>query len=140
MAYARINSAHASNTDSNENKKVVRIKSSVAHFPTTTTNKLSEFCFWLNETPSSSTNFLVQQGYVRRAITGLQLFDSSDKCEDAIIRNSSAKIILVVTSSFAEKIVSKLHDLTQLKSFYILAFDFSSDSSWLNKYSKVTEC
>ncbi|CAF1238493.1 unnamed protein product [Didymodactylos carnosus] len=59
------------------------------------------------------------------------------ECDNYIRASSTIKVVLVMSDTFSQSTVARLHDLTQLVCCYIVHRDNTNDTTWTNQYQKI---
>lgn len=74
---------------------------------------------------------------LRRSINFIIVIDNIDECIQFIEKVKDEKIILVVSNTTSEQILSKTHDSQQIISIYIFG-KFDGIKNWKENYHKVS--
>jgi hypothetical protein len=90
-------------------------------------------CVWLEK--DAEKNRIHDE--LRHAISHLRIFDTSTECDNYIRASIKEKVVLIISNTFAESTVARLHDLPQLVCCYVLCRDPSNDLTWTKQYLKV---
>lgn len=96
-------------------------------------------CVWLDSTADTTDENIGIQQILRQIIENLRTFNNVEICENYLRKNIKEAIILIVSGSFGRQIISQVHDLSQLTTFYVFCQDKKGNEQWAKKYHKVTE-
>ncbi|CAF0972957.1 unnamed protein product [Adineta ricciae] len=100
-------------------------------------NLESVACLWLDQNIHSTNDNRTTQEELRQVINYLQTFDDSDQCEEYIRQITHEKVVLIVSGSFGQNIVPRLHSLPQFVACYVFCSNKEANERWANNYSKV---
>ncbi|CAF1122140.1 unnamed protein product [Adineta steineri] len=92
---------------------------------------------WLDASVNSKDS-IETQAIFRSFINHLQIFEKLDQCEQYIQSVSlDDRIVFVVSGSFGQQIISKIHSLQQIFSIYIYCENQEFHHRWSQQYNKV---
>ncbi|CAF1425163.1 unnamed protein product [Rotaria magnacalcarata] len=74
---------------------------------------------------------------IRRAAHSFQLFTDIDELFAFIVKLKDEKLLLILSDPFAQKIVSSIHQTSQLNAIYILSNDRLQDELWIKQFGKI---
>ncbi|CAF1283937.1 unnamed protein product, partial [Didymodactylos carnosus] len=82
---------------------------------------------------------LATQAKLRNIITSLITFSDCEQCEQWISKEESnvEKIIFIVSGTFGQKILPKIHGLQQLIAVYVYCANVKRHEGWASNYTKV---
>ena len=90
---------------------------------------------WLDESEHVEQMISEELG---RAAYSLRIFNDEETCKDFIRQAINTNVLLVISNSFFTSMVAHVHDLSQLKSIYVIGIDPSSALDAHNvAYAKV---
>ncbi len=93
---------------------------------------------WLDSSHGTSTENIAGQAQLRSFDANLKLFNSDTECQQHIkSQPNNARIILIANGGLGEKIVSDVHELSQIISIYIFCWDKTRHEQWASKFAKV---
>ncbi|CAF4032598.1 unnamed protein product [Rotaria magnacalcarata] len=90
-------------------------------------------CVWLGK--NAKRNKIYNE--LRHVISSLHIFDTSSECDNYIRASTKEKVVFVISNTFNESTIARLHDLPQLVCCYVLCCNQSEDFAWANQYSKI---
>ncbi|CAF1567293.1 unnamed protein product, partial [Rotaria sp. Silwood1] len=122
-------------TSKNQSTKISSSSKSVEQ--SMNSNLESFTCLWLDQNVNSTQDNLQTQKELRQVINHLRTFDNIDECEQYIRNITKEKVVLIVSGSLGQQIVSRLHDLPQFSACYVFCQDQKANEQWANKYHKV---
>jgi hypothetical protein len=93
---------------------------------------------WLDNTLQKSPKIISIQKQFRTIINYLKTYENENDCEEYIKQLSKNEyVIFIVNDQLGEKIIPKIHNLTQIFSIYIYSLNKNTDQSWINQFNKV---
>lgn len=98
------------------------------------------FClvwFSANET-NADEKIMAIQSKLRQAINHLQLFNNPEECIDYIKRVENEKVILIISNTSEEDILSEIHDWAQLLAVYLIFHHETITGHCVDNYRKVS--
>jgi hypothetical protein len=93
---------------------------------------------WLDPHVDTNDENRMTQTFLRKILTCLVIFDDIETCEKWLKEcDTNAKIILIVSGAYGEKIVPKIHYLSTIISIYIYCLDVKRNERWAKNYPKI---
>ncbi|CAF3363361.1 unnamed protein product [Rotaria socialis] len=74
---------------------------------------------------------------IRRVAHSFRLFTDIDELFAFIVKLNDEKLLLILSDPSAQKVVSSIHQTSQLIAVYILSNDRLNDESWIKKFEKI---
>jgi hypothetical protein len=93
---------------------------------------------WLDPNVDTNNDNKMTQVYLRKILTSLVTFDNLESCEKWLKKcDSNEKIILIISGTYGEKLVPKIHYLPSIIVILIYCLDVKYNESWTKNYSKI---
>ena len=90
---------------------------------------------WLNPNTDQSSETMNQLQTIFQTI---HKFNHVDQCIDFLTDIQCEKTFMIISNSSNQKLISLIHDISQLYSIYIYDVERSSnDDEWINNWSKI---
>ncbi|UJR30326.1 hypothetical protein I4U23_017863 [Adineta vaga] len=106
--------------------------------PMDTINLETFLLVWLDPNVDSSKENLHTQKRLREILTCLITFDNVNACEKWLKKcYSDEKIILIVSGSYGQEIVPRIHYLSNIVSIHIYCLDVHRNQLWTKDYPKI---
>jgi tetratricopeptide (TPR) repeat protein len=91
---------------------------------------------WLGDKSNNNQKFLTE---FRQIVNSVHTFTDPNLCEEFLKNDVNDKqiIFLILFNTPSETFITRIHELTQIDSIYILCHDTTEDELWVKSYSKL---
>lgn len=92
---------------------------------------------WLDPDIHKDIEGKAAQQHLRSTINQVQIFNTSEECEEYVRRVNTDRIVLIVNEELREEFVPKIDGLQQLSAIYIYAQNHKPSKGSITKSNKV---
>ncbi|CAF0900291.1 unnamed protein product [Didymodactylos carnosus] len=92
---------------------------------------------WLDANISITNDNKQAFAQLRKIVNRLETFNSTDECVDYITDIKDEKVFLIVSDSFGEQIIPRVHELQQIASIYVFCFNREHLEQWIQSFKIV---
>jgi uncharacterized protein YoxC len=76
---------------------------------------------------------------LRRVVNDIHKFTDVDQCIDFLTDNYNGKVIMVISRTLCQKMMSLIHDIVQLHTIFVMASNKNIHEQWAKELPKIKE-